>query len=210
MVTDRIVLKGNREGLNVVINMHVFKNFEEMLEALVKKLSRGKKFYKGATLKVTTQLRYINDKELRILKNVLFDEFLIRDCIFEDVDEKKDKIFRGIYEGRTKFLRRSVRSGQVIDYSGNVVIVGDVNPGAEIYAAGNIIILGTLKGYVHAGITGNTNAIIAAFKMQPQILQIANVMTRSPDDGMRPTYPEVAKIKGNSIIVEPYLPNKFI
>ena len=70
--------------------------------------------------------------------------------------------------------------------------------------------MGVLRGDVHAGSDGNKDAIIAAFSLQPKIIQIANMITRSPDDVMKPNYPEVAKIKGNFIIVEPYSPNKFI
>ena len=210
MVTDKIIIKGNKEGLNAVINMNHFSDFDDMLESLVDKLSKGKKFYKGSTLKITTELKYINERESRRLKDILFDEFLISDCIFEDQDDSTGKVFTGIYEGKTKFLRKTIRSGQSINYPGNIVIVGDVNPGAEIYAAGNIIVLGTLRGLVHAGTNGNEKAIIAAFKLEPQILQIGSIVTRSPEDEARPQYPEVAKIKNGSIIVEPYLANKYI
>ncbi|MBW9155096.1 septum site-determining protein MinC [Clostridium sp. FP2] len=210
MVTDKIVIKGNKEGLNVVINMNHFSDFDDMLDSLVKKLSQGKKFYKGSTLKITTELKYINEKESIKLKEILFDEFLISDCIFQDQDESTVRLFTGIYEGKTKFLRKTIRSGQSINYPGNIVIVGDVNPGAEIYAAGNIIVLGNLRGVVHAGTTGNEKAIIAALKLEPQILQIGSIVTRSPEDNLRPQYPEVAKIKNGNIIVEPYLENKYI
>ncbi|NEZ45665.1 septum site-determining protein MinC [Clostridium niameyense] len=210
MLSKNIIIKGNKEGLNAIINMNKFRDFDEMLEALIERLATGRKFYKGATLKITTQLKYINERNLRRLKDVLFDEFLIKDCIFEDKEEKGSKVFNGIYEGRTKFLRRTIRSGQVINYNGNIVIIGDVNSGAEVYAGGNVIVLGTLRGYVHAGFTGNTKAMVAAFYMQPSILRIANIMTRSPEDSIKPQYPEVAKVKGDIIIVEPYVPNKFI
>lgn len=210
MGEDRIIIKGNKDGLNVVIDMNIFKDFDEMLDVLMEKLSRGKRFYKGCTLKVTLQLKFVNERELRKLKDILFEEFLIKDCIFEDVEEKANKIFTGIYEGRTKFIRKTIRSGQIINYSGNIIIIGDVNPGSEIYAAGNIVVLGCLKGDVHAGVNGNDKAIIAAFKLQPKILQIANTVTKAPENDERPDYPEVAKIKGNTIIVEPYSPNKFI
>jgi septum site-determining protein MinC len=210
MVTDKIMIKGNKEGLNVVINMNHFSDFDDMLEALVDKLSQGRKFYKGSTLKITTELKYINERESRKLKEILFDEFMISDCIFQNTEEVSVKIFTGIYEGKTKFLRKTIRSGQSINYPGNIVIVGDVNPGAEIYAAGNIIVFGTLKGIVHAGTNGNEKAIIAAVKLEPQILQIGNIVTRSPEDDVKPQYPEVAKIKNGSIIVEPYLENKYI
>jgi len=210
MVTDKIIIKGNREGLNVVINMNHFSDFDEMLESLVDKLSQGRKFYKGSTLKITTELKYINEREIRRLKEILFDEFLISDCIFQEQEDSTTKVFTGIYEGKTKFLRKTIRSGQSINYPGNVVIIGDVNPGAEIYAAGNIIVMGTLRGIVHAGTNGNEKAIIAAVKLEPQILQIGDIITRSPEDEVKPQYPEVAKIKNGNIIVEPYLANKYI
>lgn len=210
MVKDGIIIKGNKEGLNAIIDMNKFRDFQGMFEALIKKLTIGKKFYRGATLKITTQLKEINERDLVKLKGVLFDEFSIKDCILEDKKEKKIKIFSGIYEGRTKFYRQTMRSGQIIRYLGNIVIIGDVNPGSEIYAAGNIIVLGNLRGNVHAGNTGNRRAMIAAFNLQPKILQIANIMTRAPEDDEKTYYPEVAKIKDDTIIVEPYLPNKFV
>ncbi|URZ06057.1 septum site-determining protein MinC [Clostridium felsineum] len=210
MIRDGITIKGNKEGLNVIININSFKDFDEMLETFIEKLSKGKRFYKGCTLKITTQLREIDERNTRRLKDVLFDEFLIKDCIFEDSDEKKNKVFNGIYEGRTKFLRRTIRSGQIIRYSGNVVIVGDANPGSEIYAGGNIIVFGVLRGDVHAGFSGNEKAIIAALRLEPKILQISNRISRAPEDDSKPDYPEVARLKGDSIIVEPYSPNKFI
>ncbi len=210
MVDDKIQIKGNKDGLYAVISMNKFKDFDDMLETLMEKLSRGKKFYKGCTLKITTELKYISERELSKLKDILFDEFMIKDCILEDKEEKVSKVFSGIYEGRTKFLRKTIRGGQSINYSGNVVIIGDVNPGAEVFAGGNIVVLGALKGHAHAGFGGNDKAIIAAFSLQPEILQIADIMTRSPDDGVKPQFPEIAKVKDGSIIVEPYLFNKFI
>lgn len=207
---DNIVIKGNRDGINAIININKFKDFDEMLEALIKRLSIGKVFYKGSTIKITTELKSINEKQFSKLKNVLFEQFLIKDCIFEETEEKISKTFTGIYEGRTKFLRRTVRSGQVINYSGNVVIIGDVNAGSEIYAGGNIIVLGALRGYAHAGFGGNPKAVVAAFYLQPEILQIADIMTRAPEDSSKPQYPEIARVKGDTIIVEPYLLNKFI
>lgn len=209
MIDNNILVKGNKEGINIVININKFKDFEEMLEALVKRLSVGKMFYKGCNLKIITDLKNINEKQSIKLKQVLFEKFLIKDCIFQDSNEKPSKIFSGIYEGRTKFLRKTIRGGQVVNYPGNIVIIGDVNAGSEIYVGGNIIVFGTLRGYAHAGFGGNSKAIVAAISLEPEMLQIADLVTRSPDN-MKPQYPEVAKIRGNIIIVEPYLPNKFI
>ena len=214
MGNDRIIIKGNKEGLNAIINIDKFGNFEEMLDALIEKLSKGKKFYKGSTLCITTKLSSLTEKDVESLKVVLFEEIGIKDIVFEDKDikdkEKKKKIFNGVYEGRTKFIRKTVRGGQCVDFQGNIVIVGDVNSGAEVYAGGNIIVLGSIKGNVYAGVGGNRKAIIAAFALQPEILKIGDIITISPDDFEKPKYPEVAKVKDDAIIVEPYLTNKYI
>ena len=214
MMDERIIIKGNKEGLNAIINIDKFGNFEEMLDALIEKLSKGKKFYKGSTLCITTKLSSLTEKDVESLKVVLFEEIGIKDIVFEDKDikdkESESKIFNGVYEGRTKFIRKTVRGGQCVDFQGNIVIVGDVNSGAEVYAGGNIIVLGSIKGNVYAGVGGNRKAIIAAFALQPEILKIGDIITISPDDFEKPKYPEVAKVKDDAIIVEPYLTNKYI
>lgn len=204
-----IMIKGNKDGINAVINMDKFADFEEMLEALIAKLSVGKQFYKGATLTITTDLKHINDRQMSKLKDSLFDEIMIQDCIFADKEEKESKLFQGVYEGRTKFLRKAVRSGQCVSYQGNIVIIGDINHGGEVIADGNIIVFGCIKGRVFAGNNGNEKAIITSFSLEPEVLSIAGIMTISPDDFEKPSYPEVAKLKDGSIIVEPYLPNKY-
>jgi septum site-determining protein MinC len=212
MLDDNLIIKGTKDGINAVINMDKFKDFEEMMGVLVEKLSKGKAFYKGASLIITTDLKKINSRDFNKLKQVLFDEFELKDCTLEDkmeTEESAGKAFSGIHEGRTKFLRRTVRSGEVVNYPGNIVIIGDVNAGSQISAAGNIIVLGAMRGSAHAGNSGNPEAIVAAFYMQPEILQIADLMTRAPEEADKPVYPEVAKIKDGTILVEPYLLNKF-
>lgn len=211
MAEERIIIKGNKEGLNVVINMDKIGDFDEMLDLLIGKLEKGKNFYKGSSLIVTTDLASFNEREIENLKTILFEEIGFKEVLFEEYkDKEKDaKVFNGVYEGRTKFLRKTVRGGQSVNYQGNIVIIGDINSGAEVHAGGNIIVLGSIKGNVYAGVGGNRKAIIAAFALQPEVLKIAELLTIAPDFE-KPKYPEVAKIKDGAIIVEPYLPNKYI
>jgi septum site-determining protein MinC len=217
---DGILIKGNKDGINTTIQMNKFACFEDMLKMLIKKLSKGKHFYKGTTLILRIDLKLINKKELEILKEALLTEIEIKDIVLEDIEkeieqvnqvnEKETRIFSGVYEGKTKFIRKTIRGGQSISYQGNIVIIGDINSGSEVYAAGNVIVLGIVKGKVSAGTNGNTKAVIAAFLLQPEILKIANIIAMSPDDVEKPSYPELARIKDGAIIVEPYLPNKYI
>lgn len=215
---DGILIKGNRDGINTTIYMDKFDCFDDMLTLLVKKLSKGKHFYKGMTLILRIDLSLIADLDIKKLNNTLLDKIELKDIALEDlqisnepqVAERKNKIASCVHEGKTKFIRKTVRSGQILRYQGNIVIIGDINSGAEVYASGNVIVLGTIKGKVTAGMYGNNEAVIAAFLLQPEILKIADVITMSPDDNEKPSYPEIAKIKDGIIIVEPYLPNKYI
>jgi septum site-determining protein MinC len=111
-------------------------------------------------------------------------------------------------DDNTILVRRTLRSGQKVHFDGNVVVVGDVNPGAEIVASGHIIVLGTLRGVVHAGAAGDERAAVLAFRLQPTQLRIANHITRPPDDeSAGPEQPEIARIKDNVVTIEVFQSN---
>lgn len=99
-------------------------------------------------------------------------------------------------------IRRTLRSGRRIHSDGHVVVLGDVNPGAEIVAAGDVIVWGRLRGNVHAGAEGDETAVVCALDMIPTQLRIAGHITVSPDDKRRKPRPEIAYIRDNRIVVE--------
>ena len=108
---------------------------------------------------------------------------------------------------RTMLYEKSLRSGQNIDFDGNVVILGDVNPGAEIVASGHILVMGSLRGLVHAGATGEEGATVTALHFAPTQLRIASHITRPPEDGNedisnKPA--ETARIKNDAVVIEKY------
>ncbi len=109
--------------------------------------------------------------------------------------------------GNTMLLQRTLRSGQSVQFPGNVVVLGDVNPGAEITAAGHILVMGILRGVVHAGAFGDEGATVTAFQLDPTQLRIATHITRPPDgkkeDGAG--YPETARIKDGIVVIEKYV-----
>ena len=213
MRDERIQIRGNKDGINAIVDMEKFPTFNIFVEAIDDILSERKGFYSNSILKITSNFKNVTDEEIAYLKDKLFDKINIRDCIFDDISVAKDeevKGFVGIHEGKTKFIRQTVRGGQSIDFPGNIVIIGDVNSGAEVSCGGNLIVLGSIKGIVKAGRGGNVESVLAAFSMQPELIQICDIITIAPDGGEKPSYPEVAKIKDGSIVVEPYLPNKYI
>lgn len=112
-------------------------------------------------------------------------------------------------EDNTILIKRTVRSGQCIQFDGNIVVLGDVNPGSELIASGNIVVMGALRGVVHAGATGNEEATVAAFRLQPTQLRIANHITRAPDgEYLPPDQPEIARIRDGVVVIEAYQINQ--
>ncbi|MDD2420808.1 MAG: septum site-determining protein MinC [Heliobacteriaceae bacterium] len=107
---------------------------------------------------------------------------------------------------QTLLIQRTLRSGQAVRYPGNVVILGDVNPGAEVVAGGNIIVMGCFRGVAHAGALGRQDSVIVAFRLRPTQLRIANHITRPPDDDdPMPDHPEIARIRDGVVTIERYL-----
>src|SRR5690625_3993362 len=101
-------------------------------------------------------------------------------------------------------MDRLVRSGQVLEVTGDLLLVGDVNPGGKVVATGNIYILGNLRGIAHAGVNGDRNAVIVASYMKPRQLRIDDYMSRAPDYETTGVYMECGMIdeKENKIVID--------
>jgi septum site-determining protein MinC len=99
-------------------------------------------------------------------------------------------------------IRRTLRSGRLVRSDGHVVILGDVNAGAEIIALGDVIVWGRLRGNVHAGCEGDDTAVVCALDMVPTQLRIASYIAVSPPDKRHKPKPEMALIRDNRIIVD--------
>lgn len=206
MESSSVLFKGTRDG--IVVTIRGCNSYQSIKEAMDEKISRARNFFKGGKIYIDFSNADFNEEQQDAIKKQIMDEYSI---VIQDVNAEKLKMFSGIYEGRTRFLRNTIRSGQNVEYPGNLVIIGDVNAGGQVTAGGNIIVLGTIRGVVHAGASGNEKAFIAAFSLQPTQLRIAGVISRAPDGvNIKPRCPELARIKDGVIIVEPYAPGKYI
>lgn len=227
-----ISFKGVKEG--IFVDFHG-DDFEEIKEELFQKLDRDYAFYKDTKLigikgdelsseellelKLILRYKYdldVGDLELPkegVKKEALKEKEIFQEVEVEEIIEESSKAseeqFEGIQCGMTKFVNGTLRSGRLVEYSGNIVIIGDVNPGALIQANGNIVVLGTLRGVAHAGMDGNLDAVVAAYNLQPTQLRIGNLIARPPDS-VESQYklPEVAKVRDGEVVIDPYLPNK--
>ena len=110
-----------------------------------------------------------------------------------------------VEESEGALVRRTLRSGQSVRQPGHVVIIGDVNPGAEIVAGGDVVVWGKLRGTVFAGAMGNEEAVVCALELKPSLLRIGSHVATSPDDkGHKATGPEVASVRDGQIVAKPW------
>ncbi|MGQ9814173.1 MAG: septum site-determining protein MinC [Candidatus Roseilinea sp.] len=110
----------------------------------------------------------------------------------------------GQVEGSDGLLvRRRVRSGQILRHPGHIVVLGDVNPGSQLIAGGDIIVWGKLQGSVHAGALGDAGATICALEFAPTLIRIADAMraSRPGEKRKKPARPEMALIEDQEIMI---------
>jgi septum site-determining protein MinC len=204
MGDENVVFRGTREGVTITLKKSA--SIETIKQAIQDKLNRSRDFFRHGRLFVDFADAGIGDVQQESIKQSIMEEFNV---IVENTGKTRGRIFSGIYEGRTRFISSTIRSGQDVDFPGNIVIIGDVNAGGKVKAEGNIIVLGSLRGVAHGGSSGNQKAIIAAYSLQPTQLRIADIISRAPDgELLKPKCPELARIKDGCIFIEPYIPNK--
>ncbi len=207
MNIEPVILKGSNEGIIILLDED--KDFEEIKQNLIDKFMTAQGFFDGSKIDIRVRGRELDTDEKQdvtdIIYNIIGNEVNIT---FEKEIRKTDKIeINNINPNTTKFYRGTVRSGQLIKSDGDLIIIGDVNPGAQLIAEENIVVMGSLRGIVHAGYSGNTDAIIAAINLYATQLRIANVISRRPDEYMpsKEIRPEIAYIKDNMIYIDSYL-----
>lgn len=204
MSKEACIIKGNRNGLSILIPANL--EIGEVVEQLRLRLLSTQHFFEGATVNVLTENRDLEASEKEKIANAV-EEFglVLGNDVPEKIKNTLEVTEKVSLEDETLLLRRTLRSGQRIQYNGNVVVLGDINPGAEIVCSGDILVLGSLRGVAHAGCNGNVEASVFAFRLEPTQLRIANYISRSPDgDVPQPTGPELARVVDNMIQISAY------
>jgi septum site-determining protein MinC len=103
---------------------------------------------------------------------------------------------------RTLTVHRTLRSGAVVRFDGDIIVFGDVNPGANVIASGNVVVLGALKGMAHAGAQGDEGTSILAFDFRPTQVRIGRKIAMPPT--AHKAVPELVVVRNGDIVVEPY------
>ena len=193
-----IEFKGTVNGLYLAIDDS--NSFEEILESLEKLLEQSSEFYKGSSIigSKGKPLTYTEKAELErkitsfgisVSSLEIADEVKKKPVVQEKIEpqiiEKEIIVEREIIKSDTQFVYGTMRSGRSVNFKGNVVVLGDVNPGAEIVAGGNVIVIGKLLGFVHAGAYGDAQAIVVANALAPTQIRISSFISVPPQDDKR-------------------------
>lgn len=196
MVGDCVEIKGNQKGITIVLDANL--NFESAKQNIYNKLQRGRGFFAGGVADLKVKGGILSKDEHQELK-ALLQEF---DMTLQETVPSSP--LPAPIKGKVLLLKRTVRSGQRISHRGTIVILGDVNAGSEVVATGDILVMGTLRGMAHAGARGDESAVVAAFRLKPTQLRIANIISRPPEEKQEvPTGPEIAHLRGELMIIEP-------
>lgn len=188
----------------IILNVNVVSDIEEICEELQTKIVKLKEFYKSAKTPIKITGKLFTESECERLKRIITNEIEV-DVNFDEPSDLLGlhaikKTFETETEiSETKYIRASVRSGQIEEYSGSIVIMGDVNAGGEVIAGGNIAVVGALRGLAHAGANGNIKAIVSANYIDITQVRIAN-MVKEIESKIEKC--PVCKIEGNEIKIK--------
>lgn len=185
-----ITIKGNQEGL--IFYIDDTSSFQDAIDELEKTIANTPSRETDNEVSIIINLgnRYVTDKQQQLLMEIIesdkrfsierFDSNVISKLAAEEMFEQVE----------IKSFSRIIRSGQVLEVKGDLLLLGDVNPGGEVRASGSIYVVGKLQGIAHAGIKGNKEAVIIASYMEPSQLRISNLISRPSDNEKVGTYME--------------------
>jgi septum site-determining protein MinC len=179
---QNVTIKGTKDGL--VLHLDDSCSYEELKKELDQKLSANSQTQDERHLisvKVEIGNRYLTEVQQEELKELIRQK---KNLVVDDIEANvitKEESNRLKAETEVVTVSRIIRSGQVLEVPGDLLLIGDVNPGGTVIAGGNIFIMGTLKGVAHAGYFGNDQAVIAASSMKPSQLRISDCIERTPE-----------------------------
>ncbi|MCY3834165.1 MAG: septum site-determining protein MinC [Chloroflexi bacterium] len=226
MQDELIAIKGLNNGL--LISLSPTESWQSVTDRLAARIDERAEFYSGADITVELGERPVPKYELSSLKALLERRGLTLSLVRSKSDTTRESAqsLKVPTENRAAaarppastletaplnseetgaegvLFRRTLRSGRTIHSDGHAVVIGDVNPGAKVVAAGDIVVWGKLRGFAHAGASGDESAIICALEMSPSQLRIAGYFAAAPtgkDSGLKPA---VARVRDDEIIVE--------
>jgi septum site-determining protein MinC len=225
-MTETITIKGTSDGLVITLGEG---SFQAVLADLEKHLTSRASFFLGGRVALRVGERPLSAEQLQTIGTIV-QEMGVTLWAVEGTHPTTEAAARelglevhvrpaassppaaaeqvSLEEMVGIVVRKTLRSGQSIQHAGHVTLIGDVNPGAEVVAGGDVIVWGKLRGTVHAGAMGDDRAVVCALQLAPSQIRIAMHIARPPDRGRPPKVPEMASVQEDRIVVERWNKNK--
>jgi septum site-determining protein MinC len=224
MTTDSnslIQIKGLRDGLLVTLSAAPW---EELQTALMEQIETRQSFFQGARMAIDVGGQIFHVNELSALRDTLSERGIILWAVVsESPTTEQTAQLLGLATRISKprpqeaaraaaeesdgqsaqWIGRTLRSGTRVEFPGNVVVMGDVNPGAEVVAGGSVVVWGRVRGVVHAGVNGNQAAVVCALEFASTQIRIAEEIVKLPE---RPKVarPEKISLLDGRLNIEPW------
>lgn len=189
----------------IIIRISEGASHADIMDCLNKKIPALKKLYKSEKTPICVMGKVLKNKEIDEIRKV------IKDNINVDITFDSPKVLglygikrvfeKDIEDSETKFYKGSLRCGQKVEYEGSLIILGDVNSGAEVIAGENIVVLGTLRGLAHAGAKGNKKAIVAANTIDAPQIRISNIVKEIEKEEQEKAY-RYAFVEDDNLVLE--------
>lgn len=227
MVRPKIQIKGIRDGLLITLGDGAW---DEVQRALIEHLDQQAEFLRGARLALEVGNHVLKAVDLGQLRNEISERGLSLWAVLSNsptteqtaqtlglatrITKPRPELTHAHLETNLQsgeqavLVHRTLRSGFSLQHPGHVVLIGDVNPGAEVIAGGDVVVWGRLRGMVHAGAAGDENAIVCALDLSPTQLRIAGKIATTPQRRGKPQ-PEIASIKNGQVVAEIWNPKRW-
>jgi septum site-determining protein MinC len=225
-VAPKVQINGIREGLLVSLGDGTWL---ELQDALLKHVQQQAGFLHGARLALDVGNNALNSEEMSGLRDALSEKGLSLWAILSASPKTTQtaqslglatRLSRPIPERVASIpdtrlsdrenailVKRTLRSGFSIKHASHVIVIGDVNPGAEIIAGGDVVVWGKLRGVVHAGADGDESAVVCALDLSPTQLRIAGQIALTPQRKGKPQ-PEIAHLQNGQVLAEAWNPKE--
>lgn len=186
-MNNPVIIKGTKSGIIVHLDSEI--PFGTLKEKVCEKFKSSAEFLGSAQIALSFEGRKLSDEEQFTLVNCITENSnLDIVCVIDDNAEREayfnktlEEKLMALNSNTGQFYKGTLRSGQVLEFDTSIVILGDVNAGAQVVSTGNVVVLGKLLGNVYAGASGRENSFVVALQMNPTQIRIGDVIGRSPD-----------------------------
>jgi septum site-determining protein MinC len=226
-MASNVQIKGIREGLLVTLRGD---EWPEMRHSLMEQINQQADFLRGGKLVIDVENQALSAAELSSLRNEISDKGLSLWAVLGNSPKTTlaaqslglatrlakptpEHVLQTQHDAHSVegaeaiLVKKTLRSGNKLQHNGHIIVIGDVNPGAEIIAGGDVVVWGRLRGVVHAGAEGDENAVICALDLSPTQLRIAGKIALAPQRRGK-SQPEIARIKNEQVVAETWNPKE--